>query len=336
VSGDRSRMRSGIGRKAVVAIAVGVALLASAYVVAGRVALDVSAATHGGCRAEHAAFTPASFDTGVWISDEFTADSFDVGPYLMPDYEEVSFPARNDPGVTIRGWWIPGPTAASPAVIVVHGLGSCRRDPAILLPAGMLHREGFGVLMLDMRGHGDSTGGSGRYAFGSTEYRDVLGGWDWLVARGVPPGRIGLFGQSGGAPGVVVAMGEEPRVAAAWVDSSKYDMLSSLVEEAGFPKSLLLPAAIGWWWALGEDVIGRNPLAEARRVGSRPLQVVYGTADRRVAAHHVTDIEAVLAAANPSSRAWVIEGAAHVQGPFLVPDEYEGRLATFFHAALGD
>jgi dipeptidyl aminopeptidase/acylaminoacyl peptidase len=201
----------------------------------------------------------------------------------------------------------------------------------------MLHREGFGVLMIDMRNNGDSARTDGRYGAGSVEYRDVLGGWDWLVAQGIPAARIGIFGQSGGSTAVVVAMGEDSRVAGGWEDSGPSNVATGAAEEArrnGYP-DILVPAAIAWMWLLGDDVINRSPLAEAHRIGVRPFQVVHGTADSRVPIHHATDLEAVLQEANPASRAWLIDGAQHVQGPFLVPQEYEERLGSFFRAALG-
>jgi len=326
-------------RRRVLAIGLGVVLALGVigYAAAGFAALQLSTAEPGVCHAEHASFTPASFATNVWLSGDWEAPDFDVAPYLMPQFSEVTFPARDEPSITIRAWWVPGPTADGPAVVVVHGQGSCRRDPTILVPAGMLHREGFGVLLIDMRDNGDSTREDGRYGFGSDEYRDVLGAWDWLVARGVPPGRIGLFGESGGAAAVMVTMGEDSRVAAGWEEAGAADLATVAVEEArrnGLPE-ILIPGAIAWMWLFGDDVINRSPLKEAHRIGTRPFQVVHGTKDRRVALHHAKDLEAALQVANPASRAWLIDGAEHVQGPFLVTEEYQRRLGEFFRAALG-
>ena len=44
--------------------------------------------------------------------------------------------------------------------------------------------RGFGVLLMDLRDHGDSEGDDARFAGGSEEYLDVLGGWDWVRAQG--------------------------------------------------------------------------------------------------------------------------------------------------------
>ena len=71
-------------------------------------------------------------------------------------------------------------------VILSHGFGGCRKGANDLLAAGMLHRNGIAVLMIDLRDHGDSTKEDMRFAGGTEEYRDVLGAWDWLSGRGVP------------------------------------------------------------------------------------------------------------------------------------------------------
>ena len=44
----------------------------------------------------------------------------------------------------------------------------------------MLHRAGFGVLLIDLRNHGASDIDNGRWAGGSKEFLDALGAWDWL------------------------------------------------------------------------------------------------------------------------------------------------------------
>lgn len=324
------------GRR-IVLVGLGVgAIVAAGYAAAGLVALNVALAESGACHEQHAAFTPAQFSTNSNVSSEFDAETLDPTPYFMPEFDEVSFAARDEPAITIRAWWVPGPAADAPAVVVVHGEGSCRRDPAILVPAGMLHRQGFAVLLIDMRDNGDSTDEDGRYGAGSDEYRDVLGARDWLVARGIPPGRIGLFGHSGGAPAVVVAFGEDASIPAAWEESGPADFSQAAVEEArrkNLPE-ILVPAAIAWARILGDDLVARNPLTAAPKIGTRPLQVVHGMKDGRIGVHHAYDLERALQVANPDVRAWIIEGAHHVEGPFLLPDEYERRLGEFFGTAL--
>src|SRR5450759_1098928 len=66
------------------------------------------------CGGGYSGATPASFR--AWV---------DSTPYLMPDYQDVRFPSR-DPAITIDAWWIPGPTADTPAVVLAHGLHECK------------------------------------------------------------------------------------------------------------------------------------------------------------------------------------------------------------------
>ena len=309
------------------------------YAMATYLVYDRLSATAAHCGGRFTNDTPARFDT-EGVSSEFAADDFDTTPYQMPDFRDVSFPSRDprQPPLTIRAWWIPAARADAPAVIVVHGWGGCRRDPAILLPAGMLHRNSFSVLMIDMRDHGDSDVEDGRYAAGTEEYRDVLGAWDWLRAQGVPAERIGLFGHSGGAPAVVMAMASEPGVAATWEDSGDADIEEALAEElarAGFP-GWLTPGGLLWARLVaGDDLTGRNPLVETERIGARPLEIVHGAADERISAHHARDLAAVRARFVPGYEPWIVPGARHIEAPFSVPDEYERRLVTFFRESLG-
>src|SRR4051812_46376480 len=117
-------------------------------------------------------------NTPEWFSVP-NPPEFDASPWFMPAPEAVSFPSR-DEKITISGWYIAADDPNAPAVIVVHGHMACKHDQAVLLPAGMLHRNGFAVLLIDLRDHGDSTYEDGRYAGGTQEYQDALGAWDWL------------------------------------------------------------------------------------------------------------------------------------------------------------
>jgi dipeptidyl aminopeptidase/acylaminoacyl peptidase len=203
-------------RRAIVLVGIiGLALAVGGYLYASSVVYDAISLTVADCGGRFATNTPAAF----------TSADVDTTPYLMPDYEDVTLPSR-DPGIDISAWYVPAEAGpAGPAVVLVHGHDACKREDRMLLAAGMLHRDGIGVLLIDLRNHGASTIVNGRFAGGTREYRDALAGWDWLVAaRGYQPGRVGLFGMSLGAATALIATGEEPRVAAVWADSSYGDL----------------------------------------------------------------------------------------------------------------
>jgi dipeptidyl aminopeptidase/acylaminoacyl peptidase len=65
-----------------------------------------------------------------------------------------SVTVRTADEVELAGWYLPSRNGA--AVVLLHGAGSTRSD--VLDEAAVLALNGFGVLMIDARGHGDSGG----------------------------------------------------------------------------------------------------------------------------------------------------------------------------------
>ncbi|HEY3334151.1 MAG TPA: CocE/NonD family hydrolase [Candidatus Limnocylindrales bacterium] len=263
----------------------------------------------------------------------------------MPAPQEIRFPSRDPqiPQVALAGWWIPAATADAPAVVLVHGIKSCRREANVLIPAGMLHRAGFSVFLMDLRDHGDSGGDDGRFAGGSEEYLDVLGGWDWVRAQGVPAARIGIVGLSFGAVSSVIAGGQEPGVAAVWADSvaSRLDegIGNYVVDQLGDPTGLarvVVPGAILWARILaGDDLTRFNPIDEVAHYTGRSIAFVHGELDKVLPASMAVEMQAAAVAAGATSpEAWIVPGAGHTEAVFLAPDEYESRLLAFFTAAL--
>lgn len=311
------------------AIAIIVVLLAgTAYFVGGYVVYDklTKVATH--CGGDYAGNTPSAF----------TTPDLDTTPYLMPSYEDVSFPSRGDSGVTIRGWWAPGSSADASTVILVHGLGRCKRSPTVLLPAGMLHRHGYNVLLIDLRNQGESTVTNGRYAGGVVEYKDALGAWDWLQsAKGIAPSRIGLFGSSLGAATVLIAMGQEPGVAAVWEDSGYADINVAISDELarnGYP-TILAGAGILVARLNGIDLTGLSPLDTASRLNGRSIAITHGTGDTRMPVKHAYTLRQEIEDHGGHPYVWIVDGAEHTRAVYVQPAEYERRLAEFFGPAIG-
>lgn len=287
----------------------------------------------------HVANTPASF---IVHSSDWA--NFDTAPYRMPRYDEVRFASRQptgstrgQPGLMLVGWYVEADPHA-PTVILTHGLNACKHDHSILIPAGMLHRAGFNVLMFDLRDQGFSDVEDGRTAIGNEEYLDLLGAWDWLVeTKGIAPERIGLFGVSLGAATTLAAFAEEPRTAAAFVDSPFADLSQVIAEELtrnNFP-TLLAPGGI--WVARvvsGDDLLAHSPLEAIRRHADRPLFIVHGDADQLVDQHHTRDLAALAQQTGARLTTWLPTGIGHVEAMLAMPDDYEQRLIGFFREAL--
>lgn len=303
--------------------------LAVVYLGASALVWDRLTRVSGDCPADVMDNSPTRYTAGGDV---------DEGEYPLPAPEDVRFPSR-DPGITVAGWYIASREAQAPAVILVHGHTSCRRDGSVLLAAGMLHGSGFSVLLMDLRDHGDSTLEDGRFAGGTDEYRDVLGAWDWLATeQGVPASRIGLVGFSLGAATVTIAGGEEPRVAAVWADSAYADIREAVraeLERNGYP-TILAPAGVAMARLLsGDDLSSLSPLQGVRKMGGRSLAITHGTDDGRLSVEYARVLADAALASGVRVESWIVPGAGHTEAIVLQPTEYERRLAAFFTTALG-
>lgn len=158
------------------------------------------------------------------------------------DYEDVQFPARD--GVRISGWFIPAAsgTQNGATLIITHGWlwnrlgipsdnllsrvdGSTPID--LLRFAHGLHQEGFNLLMIDLRNHGESAS-TPPVTFGLQESSDLLGAVDYLNGRSangssqndnvnINRNRIGAVGFSMGANTVLYALPQTDDIKAAIV-----------------------------------------------------------------------------------------------------------------------
>jgi uncharacterized protein len=316
------------------AIALIGSFLILAYLAASYVVYDTLSAVTGECHPDDAGNTPEQFHV-AGVDDAVTAG------YAMPVPQDVEFRSR-DPHIanlTLRGWWIPGRTATGPAVIVVHGLRSCRRDENVLMPAGMLHRNGFGVLLIDQRDHGDSDDEDLRFAAGTEEYLDVLGAWDWLTDQGVPEDRIGILGMSFGAATTVIAGGEEARVQAVWSDSSFADMdeaIRDYLTHEGYPTFLAPGGELAARVVAGDDLTSKSPLLEMPSYAGRALAIVHGGGDTLLVPHYAEELRAAAEASGVDLREfWIVPEVEHTRAVIEHPEAYEPRLVEFFTGTLG-
>ena len=126
------------------------------------------------------------------------------------EYEDIAFPAAD--GLQLRGWFVPrGDVEPGPVVIFVHGwlwnrLGNVAgqvpvpdRDVDFLPAVRALHDAGFGVLLFDVRHHGESAAGRKPLTYGPLEARDFVGAVRYARSRPDVDGeRIGAIGTSMG------------------------------------------------------------------------------------------------------------------------------------------
>ena len=229
-------------------------------------------------------------------------------------HERVAFPASD--GVPLAGWWVPGRGDA--AVVVIHGGGGDREGA--VAHARMLARDGFGVLLYDARGRGESGGHSN--AFGWEWDRDVRGAVDFLERRGVR--HISLLGLSTGAEAAITEAAGDPRVEAVVADGVQLRQVAETEALAPADRAAAVPY-VGLAGAAIRLVQGERPPAPLDGLVARLA------ADRRLLMIATVPIERTLQRAyarGTRATVWELPGVAHTAGLRVRPDEYARRVTA--------
>lgn len=240
----------------------------------------------------------------------------------LGEVEDVILPLSN---ARVHGVYAPSRNHA--AVVLCHGSGGDRYG--LLAEARALHAHGFGVLLLDFPGHGQS---EGTVHWSAGEVRTVRAAVDHLSARAdVDPKRLGILGFSMGGYITALAAAQDPRLRAVAIAAAPPDAREHTRYEYRRWTWLGQRAAL---WALerhGMDLDGPSPLHEITRISPRALLVIGGTDDRVVPASMV---EALFAAARAPKQLLMIEGAAHGDYADVPGSRYLEALAQFFASTL--
>lgn len=275
---------------------------------------------------------------------------FDSEPWWFNGTENVSIEVPDEP-ITLAGWWRAG-DPDMPAVVLTHGIRSCKSNHTVLLPSSMLVKANYSVLMIDQRDHGESTIEDGKVSAGQKEWRDMVAAWNWVnETKGVDSARIGVFGTSMGAGAVAIAFTQETAIQAAFVDTTYYDMdriIDSELRMAGFPTILRPAGVLAGQIASGDNIAEHQPGDAAMSIGDRHLFITHNIPDERIAIVHGIDMcEAANASVTAAGTAgcWftdarLSEGVevgphTHIVSMLVVTEEYEARLVGFFDEAFG-
>jgi hypothetical protein len=243
-----------------------------------------------------------------------------VRTFAVP-HENVALHAAD--GIRLAAWYVPSRNGA--AIVLVHGGGGDR--DGLKLHATMLARHGYGVLLYDERGRGESGGRSN--GFGWDWPADVRASVDFLERRGVR--HVGVLGLSTGAEVAITAAAEDSRVAAVVADGVEARTLDDFAHLHGADRITSLP-----YWAVATAAVRiirhtkpPPPLDEVvPRIAPRPLLLVQSNdaAEKSIAPvwAHIDGRSGVL---------WHVD-APHTKGLALHPRTYEQRVVRVFDRAL--
>jgi len=225
---------------------------------------------------------------------------------------------------TLRGWYLP--TRNGAAIVAVHGSGGDRRD---LLPeARLFAAAGYGVLLYDSPGHGES-GGTPRW--GAPERAAVRAAIGYLLQQpDVRAERLGAYGYSLGGYVVAGAAAEDPRIRAVAIAGTPSDPIEQTRYEYRHSGPFGVVGALTGVRLSGMDVRTARAIDVVAAIAPRPLLIVGSAGDGSVPASMASQL---FQAAHDPKELLILERADHGKY-FEAAPEYGTRLREFFDRTL--
>lgn len=275
---------------------------------------------------------------GPWVAGSvLTRSTTSDVPDAVAPAQDVRL--RSADGLSLAGTYWPGDRsgnrsgagAAAPGLLLLHGNNSSR---AVMAGnAAWFARQGYAVLTIDLRGHGESA--AAEHSFGLLESRDAWAGYRWLQQRqnGAP---VGIVGVSLG--GAATLIGDEgPIPAPAIVLQAVYPELRRAT--AHRLRSVLGPVlATALEPTLSYQSYPRLGVAPGRL---SPVTAIAGAHSSFLVIGGLDDVytppadtEAMVAAAPKGTQVWWVPDLDHAALSGLESDAYRQQVEQFFDARL--
>jgi len=243
-------------------------------------------------------------------------------PDLGADFEDVSFTTGD--GLELTGWYVPSENRA--AVIAFPGRKGPQRQTRMLV------RHGYGVLLFDRRGEGDSEGDPN--AVGWAGDRDIKAAIAFLRERpDVDADRIGGVGLSVGGELMLEAAAETDALKAVVSEGAGIRSAREASELPGGGKWLALPI---WGGITAGTAVFSNHAPPpnlndvVERISPRPVFFIYAAGGQ---GGEELSQDFYESAGEPKD-VWKVPEGGHVGGAEARPREYERRMIAFFDEAL--
>ncbi|HUQ09300.1 MAG TPA: alpha/beta hydrolase [Steroidobacteraceae bacterium] len=267
--------------------------------------------------------------------------SIEPGDYGFAYDLELSYPEGRSPKIDhFSAFWraakdaVPSPVASKGTLLFLHGY---LQDKRFLTPWALrLAQAGYRCALLDLRGHGDSTGR--HISFGAFEAADVSAVIDDLARRGWDVSRVGLFGVSYGASVGLLTAGRDTRVQSvvAFEPFSSAEkavpelMRSAFAAEARGITDDQFAAAYRKESALAGFAWADADIFAALRRTRAPVLFLHGEADTWLSPGHS---RALFDQAPPGSRLELVPRDNHVTLPLQIAP-FEAEVIGWFDAAF--
>ena len=248
----------------------------------------------------------------VWIILSYAGARYASHPNLVDlpapnhffDFPVEEITIQTTDNVRIAGWYIKGDSAK--AVVLTNGIRGNRSG--LVERAKLYAKTGFGVLLIDLRGTGESE--AHPVSYGWYERHDIHAAIDFLQKKGYT--QVGAHGISLGAAATVYGLQEKPDYAFMVLEScygSVRDALDNRLKMNRIPRFSTIFMQKFSEWHLGVTMPELRP-ADHIKSARMPVLIIAGDSERRV---KKSETEALYAnCGSPDKSLHYIKGAKHV------------------------
>jgi fermentation-respiration switch protein FrsA (DUF1100 family) len=237
-------------------------------------------------------------------------------------YEDVSFTTSD--GLRLVGWYVPSQNGA--AVIVFPGREGRQEY------ARMLTDHGYGALLFDRRGEGDSEGDPNLLGWGGD--RDLKAAVEFLQDRpDVDPGRIGGIGLSVGGELLLEAAAETEGLQAVVSEGAgarSYRETSHRTDSNPFETGVYY-VLTGATLVFSDEPVPPDLDDLVDDIAPRSVLFMYGEEGQP---QEIDLNPTFYESAGEPKEIWEVPGAGHIDGLHSQPDAYERRVIGFLDRAL--
>ncbi len=253
------------------------------------------------------------------------------GPVMAVDlgrpHESVTLTTSD--GLRLAAWYVPSQNHA--AIVTFPREWTIEQ-------ARMLVKNGYGVLLVDPRGYGDSQGDPDAYGWGST--KDINAAVAWLRRRpDVQRRRIGGLGLSMGGEQMLEAAARKRGLKAVVSEGAGIRSVREALLRRGpspielalqYPQDVVQTVSV---WLLSGQNVPMSLKNASLLIAPRAVFFIYGEDGQEV---EKTVNPVYFDAAFAPKAIWEVPGSGHTQGIETRPKEYERRVVRFFDRALLD
>jgi pimeloyl-ACP methyl ester carboxylesterase len=257
---------------------------------------------------------PPDATIAAWVMDPFEG-AVEVTPRSISIKRVVVSATTTTQPATKRAAPTTAPITPRGTVFLLHGIADRIHLAPYVLWASVLATEGYRVILIDLRGHGESTG---RWiSYGVHESHDLVQVLDELERRHLVAGRVAVFGVSYGAAVAIQWAAIDSRVVTV-IALEPFSSLREAVDD-------FTPLVLGWWQNFISPRRIRAAIKEAGRLGnfdpdaaspeiairkmSQPVLLIHGADDTALPPYHSLRLAA---AAPDRTRIIIVPGADHL------------------------